>query len=65
MGNLKNDKGEKLFPTDMKLISHWGLRDELKSNYQDKKRGKEKQEMIYSVMKRIIDQSIPSDVINN
>ncbi len=65
MGMLQNDKGEKLFPADMKLISHWGLRDELKSNYADKKRGQEKQEMIYSVMKRIIDQSIPTDVINN
>ena len=65
MGNLQNDKQEKLFPADMKLISHWGLRDELKSDYSDKKRGVEKQEMIYSVMKRIIDQSIPADVINN
>lgn len=65
MGSLQNDKGEKLFPAGMKLISHWGLRDELKSDYSDKKRGKEKQEMIYSVMKRIIDQSIPADAINN
>ena len=65
MGKLQNDKGETLFPAEMKLISHWGLRDELKSDYADKKRGNEKQEMIYSVMKRIIDQSIPSDVIDN
>jgi len=65
MGKLQTDKGEKLFPADMKLITHWGLRDELKSDYSDKKRGKEKQELIYSVMKRIIDQSIPADVINN
>jgi hypothetical protein len=65
MGNLQNDKGEKIFPAGMKLISHWGLRDELKSDYSDKKRGIEKQEMIYSVMKRIIDQSIPVDAINN
>ena len=65
MGSLQNNKGEKLFPVDMKLISHWGLRDELKSDYSDKLRGKEKQELIYSVMKRIIDQSIPADVINN
>jgi len=65
MGNLQNDKSEKLFPAGMKLISHWGLRDELKSDYSDKKHGIEKQEMIYSVMKRIIDQSIPWDVINN
>ena len=65
MGNLQNNKGEHLFPVDMKLISHWGLRDELKSDYADKKRGVEKQEMIYLVMKRIIDQSIPADVIDN
>jgi len=65
MGKLQNNKGEQLFPTDMKLISHWGLRDELKSDYSDKKRGNEKQEMIYSVMKRIIDQSIPPEVVNN
>jgi len=65
MGSLQNNKGEKLFPADMKLISHWGLRDELKSDYSDKLRGKEKQELIYSLMKRIIDQSIPAEVINN
>ena len=65
MSKLQNDKGELLFPADMKLISHWGLRDELKSDYADKKRGKEKQEMIYTVMKRIIDQSIPADAIDN
>ncbi|MDD4969656.1 MAG: hypothetical protein PHT07_09535 [Paludibacter sp.] len=65
MGSLQNAKGEKLFPADMKLISHWGLRDELKSDYSDKKHGKEKQELIYSVMKRIIDQSIPADAINS
>ena len=47
----------------MKLITHWGLRDELKSNYT--KTGFEKQQMIYEVMKHIIYQDIPSNVINN
>lgn len=65
MGSLLNDKSEKLFPKDMVLISHWGLRDELKSNYQDKEKGQEKQEIIYAVMKRIIDQTIPEEVINS
>ncbi|MGC3979471.1 MAG: hypothetical protein QM751_15355 [Paludibacteraceae bacterium] len=65
MGSLVNNKGEKLFPSDMFLIAHWGLRDELKSDYQEKVRGQEKQEMIYSVMKRIIDQSIPKEMINS
>ena len=64
MGNLINSEGEILFPADMKLISHWGLRDELKSNYQAEK-GNQKQEMIYAVMKHIIGQSIPSEVINS
>lgn len=63
MGKLVNEKGEALFPADMKLITHWGLRDELKSNYAGEN-GLVKQQMIYSVMKRIIDQSIPQEVIN-
>jgi hypothetical protein len=65
MYKLRNDKGEQLFPDGMKLISHWGLRDELKSNYADTENGLEKQRMIYQVMKRIVDQSIPVKVINN
>lgn len=64
MGMLQNDKGQKLFPAEMKLISHWGLRDELKSNYAIEN-GLEKQKMIYAVMKRIIDQSIPNEVVNS
>ena len=65
MGNLRNNSGEALFPKDMKLITHWGLRDELKSDYADSVNGLAKQRMIYSVMKRIIDQSIPKEVINS
>ncbi|MDO9512853.1 MAG: lipoprotein [Bacteroidales bacterium] len=52
------------FPEGMRLITHWGLRDELKSNYGTDE-GLAKQEMIYLVMKRIVDQSIPTEVINN
>lgn len=63
MGKLQNAKGKFLFPADMKLITHWGLRDELKSNYTGEN-GIEKQKMIYEVMKHIIDQSIPQQVIN-
>jgi len=64
MGNLRNDKNEQMFSDDKVLITHWGLRDELKSHYADPK-GVVRQEMIYQVMQRIIDQSIPSQVINN
>ncbi|HQE54316.1 hypothetical protein [Tenuifilum sp.] len=65
MGNLVDDKGQTMFPADMKLISHWGLRDELKSHYANKEDGLAHQQMIYQVMKRIIDQSIPQQVINS
>lgn len=65
VGQLTNAQGEKLFPTDMKLLSHWNLRDEIKSNYADTIRGLEKQQMIYNVMQRIVDQTIPQDVIND
>ncbi len=65
MGNLRNENGEQLFPDNMKLISHWGLRDELKSNYADRDKGLEKQRMVYKVMQRVIDQSIPLQVINS
>lgn len=65
LGYLVNDKNEKLFPEDLSLISHWGIRDELKSQYANQDGGLERQKMIYQVMKRIIDQSIPSEVINS
>ena len=64
MGNLLNEKGQTLFPDNLHLITHWGLRDELKANY-GQEDGLEKQKMIYRVMQRIIDQSIPEKVINN
>ncbi len=63
MDKLVDEKGKSLFPEGMKLITHWGLRDELKSNY-NTEGGLEKQKMIYQVMQRIIDQSIPKEVIN-
>jgi hypothetical protein len=65
MDALRNEEGQQLFPDGMKLISHWGLRDELKSNYADAVRGLEKQRLIYTVMKRIVTQEIPETVINN
>ncbi len=65
MDKLRNAQGEQLFPDEMKLISHWGLRDELKSNYANVEKGLEKQRMIYRVMQRIVDQSIPLQVVNN
>ena len=65
MGHLLTDDGRRLFPEDMVLLSHWNLRDELKSNYADIPDANEKQEMIFQVMLRIVDQTIPKDVVNN
>ena len=64
MGHLLNDKGERLFP-ELSLITHWGLRDELKTHYNEGEQGLAKQRMIYQVMRRIIDQSIPECIIDN
>jgi hypothetical protein len=64
MGNLLDEEGQRLFPENMRLITHWGLRDEIKSNY-GLADGLPKQRMIYQVMERIIRQDIPEVVINN
>ena len=65
MGKLRTDDNRQLFPDGMVLLSHWNLRDELKADYADREKGPEKQEMIYQVMQRIINQEIPAVVINN
>jgi hypothetical protein len=65
MGHLLNDENQKLFPEDMVLLSHWNLRDEIKANYANKEVGFEKQALIYKVMERIVDQTIPKVVINS
>ncbi len=63
-GKLVDNEGNTLFPEQMKLLSHWNIRDEIKSNY-DRADGLAKQEMLYKVMLRIINQDIPKEVINN
>ncbi len=65
VGNLVDDQMNSHFPKEMKLISHWNLRDELKANYYKGEAGFLKQSMIYQVMQRIINQDIPEPVINN
>ncbi len=64
MHNVLDEKGERLFPEGLRLISHWGLRDELKAQY-DKPGGFARQKLIQRIMERIIDQEIPAVVINN
>ncbi|MBN1996561.1 hypothetical protein JW935_03345 [candidate division KSB1 bacterium] len=64
MHQILDDDGDRLFPEGLRLITHWGLRDELKSHYANPD-GYKRQKMIQTVMKRIIRQEIPQAVINN
>jgi hypothetical protein len=64
-GRLEDNEGNHPFPEDMVLLSHWNLRDELKANYPLGAEGLHKQKIIYQVMKRIIDQTIPEKVVNS
>jgi len=65
VGNLLDNDGKTHFPKEMKLLSHWNLRDEIKANYNKTEEGLTKQKMIYEVMLHIIKQDIPGSVINN
>ncbi|MDR3329309.1 MAG: hypothetical protein LBS63_04285, partial [Prevotellaceae bacterium] len=65
MHHIVDAEGNRYFPEAMRLISHWGLRDELKSSYADKtEQGRTKQQLIYDLMLRIIAQDIPQEFIN-
>jgi len=65
MHHLVDDKGQRLFPPKMRLLSHWNLRDEIKADYADQQNGLAKQRTIQQVMERIITQSIPQVVVDN
>jgi hypothetical protein len=64
MHHLVDAKGNRLFPAKMRLLSHWNLRDELKADYPDSKRGLAKQRMIQKVMERIVTQTIPAVAVD-
>ncbi len=65
MGSIVTKDGERLFPQDMRLLSHWNLRDEIKSNYAKGDKNLIKQRLIYNIMLRIVDQTIPVSMIDN
>lgn len=64
MGSVLGPDNQKLFPDDMKLICHWGIRDELKARYADPQ-PLVKQHAIYRVLERIVRQEIPEVMINS
>jgi len=53
------------FDEGRRVITHWGLRDELKSHYGEGPEGLAKQRAIYEVMTRIVRQEIPKNAIDN
>ncbi len=67
MHHLLDDKGKRLFPAKLRLLSHWNLRDEIKANYSlaDADVARAKQQMIQKVMERIVTQTIPEQVVDN
>jgi hypothetical protein len=56
--------GERPFPEGLRLISHWGLRDDLAARYAEPD-GLPKQRLTQTIMERIIRQEIPAEVIDN
>jgi hypothetical protein len=64
MHHLLDDKGQRLFPPRMRLLSHWNLRDEIKAEYGTPD-ALERQRMIQRVMEDIVNQTIPKVVIDN
>jgi hypothetical protein len=63
MDHVVGPDGKPMFREGLKLISHWGLRDELKALYSDRA-NLPKQEMIQTIMDRIIHQQIPVGAID-
>jgi len=62
VGRLVDNEGHAPFPGDLRLISHWGLRDHIKALYAEKD-GLARQELLHEVLKRIIQQDIPKSMI--
>lgn len=65
MHHLLDEQGRRLFEPGKRLLSHWNLRDELKSRYAQGQAGLAHQRMIQKVMERIVTQTIPAVVIDS
>jgi hypothetical protein len=64
MHHVLDADGRRPFPPQMRLLSHWNLRDQIKAEYADPA-GLPRQRLIQTVMERIIEQSIPKAVVND
>jgi len=64
MDHIELEDGSRPFREGLKLISHWGLRDEIRGLY-ERKGGLASQRLIARVMERIILQQIPREIIDS
>jgi hypothetical protein len=64
MDRIVDGAGNRLFQDGLRLITHWGLRDELAAHYAQPD-GLPKQRIIQRIMERIVRQEIPAAVIDN
>jgi len=64
MHHILGPGGERAFPKDKRLISHWNLRDELKAQYAQGADGTARQRTIVKLMERIVEQRIPMSVVD-
>ncbi|MCU0253137.1 MAG: hypothetical protein MUE47_01225 [Acidobacteria bacterium] len=61
---LVDAAGRRPFPAGLRLISHWGLRDEIKARYADPD-GLPAQRLLQRALERIVAQEIPAAVPGN
>ncbi len=62
--HLVDGSGERLFPKGKRLLSHWNLRDEVKSLY-GQPGGLARQRALARAMERIVTQEIPLSAVNS
>lgn len=66
MGRILDENNQKIFDENLNLISHWGLRDHLKTYYSSNTpENLNKQRTIYKIMERIIYQDLPYSFIKS
>lgn len=64
MDRVVDHQGRTAFPAGLRLISHWGLRDEISSLYASPG-GLDRQRIIQRIMERIVRQEIPAAAIDS
>jgi hypothetical protein len=63
--HLVDANGQRLFPSKMRLLSHWNIRDQIKADYREPATGLARQRLLAEVLERIVTQAIPASVIDN